>query len=178
MSAVFRLMCWPGIAAWLFKSAWGGKVLWRTDQVDVIALGGAGGREVPLFADGDAGLESQTGNGWIPAWENTMVDLPYVRTLEELHAYLNGVFGVDLLLDSTDGYSFTFTVPGKLAEVLRLLAVEMSMAHWMHDEDSAFCHDSAHDVDLCLQEVPGCVMVLASIAALCRESLGRYGRWP
>lgn len=105
-----------------------------------------------------------------------MVSLPYVRTLEELHAYLNRVFGVELLLDSTDGFSFTFTVPGKFSEVLRLLAVEMSMANWTYDEESGFCHDSTHGVDLCLQEAPGCVMVLATIAALYRETLTRYGR--
>jgi hypothetical protein len=107
--------------------------------------------------------------------ENPMIKPHRVKSLEDLHAYLNELFGVNLLLDSTNGYDFMFTVPGKLSQVVRLLQQKTGTTNWDGEASNWFYRDEARDILLGLSSSPGCVMVLASIASLHREALKKYG---
>lgn len=98
-----------------------------------------------------------------------------VESLEELHAYLNELFGVALLLDSASGYDFMFTVPGKLSQVVKLLQEKTGQDHWVGEASNWFYRDERRGVLLGLSSAPGCVMVLASITALHSEALRKYG---
>jgi len=104
-----------------------------------------------------------------------MIKPSRVESLEELHAYLNELFGVALLLDSTNGYEFMFTVPGKLSQVVKLLQEKTGQERWDGEASNWFYRDEARDILLGLSSAPGCVMVLASITSLHREALKKYG---
>lgn len=103
-----------------------------------------------------------------------MIEPSRIESLEALHAYLNDLFGVVLLLDSTNGYEFLFSVPGRLSQVVRMLQERTDPENWVGEVSNWFYRDEERNVLLGLCASSGSVMVLATITSLHREALKKY----
>ena len=98
-----------------------------------------------------------------------------IESLDELDAYLRDLFGPDIQPSGTNGYQVMFTVDGKVKPVMSLLQEKTGKDGWDGESRFWFYRNDALNVSIGLSSVPGCVLVIASIATLHHEALKPYG---
>ncbi len=97
-----------------------------------------------------------------------------VDTIEDLQAYLRGLFGPDIDPAPINGYQVMFTMPGKVKPMVAAAQQQTGVDGWDGEAGNWFFKSTADNVNMLLRAAHRSVLVVSSIVSLHEAALAEH----